>query len=74
VGGKFAQSKRSEMAARIDTRCPRCNTRSLVMDYDDLPESRGRAVMCICCGRRFRLGPVQETAATEQGKDAIALR
>jgi DNA-directed RNA polymerase subunit RPC12/RpoP len=34
--------------------CPRCNSRSVVLDYDDDPRlERAHAFLCLSCGRRF---------------------
>lgn len=34
--------------------CPRCTSRSLVVDYDDDPrQERAHAFLCLSCGRRF---------------------
>jgi DNA-directed RNA polymerase subunit RPC12/RpoP len=42
--------------------CPRCTSRSIVVDYDDDPRHGGaHAFLCLSCGRRF----IPETATAE---------
>jgi DNA-directed RNA polymerase subunit RPC12/RpoP len=44
-------------------RCPKCNSRSLIADYDDMPGRRVRALLCVSCGKRVT-AEVQKPPAT----------
>lgn len=33
-------------------RCPKCNSSSMIADYDDVPGQRVRALLCVSCGKR----------------------
>ena len=47
--------------------CPRCTSRSLVIDYDDDPrKDRAHAYLCLSCGRRFIPTQQPQTAATTE--------
>jgi DNA-directed RNA polymerase subunit RPC12/RpoP len=46
--------------------CPRCTSRSIVVDYDDDPRHIGaHAFLCLSCGRRFVPEKTTETVADQ---------
>lgn len=52
-------------------RCPKCNSRSMIADYDDVPGGSHRAMLCVCCGKRVlveigKTGPTPQTVTQPQ--------
>lgn len=45
-------------------RCPKCNSRSMIADHDDVPGGHQRALLCVCCGKRVLLAS-PDTGQTE---------
>jgi DNA-directed RNA polymerase subunit RPC12/RpoP len=45
-------------------RCPKCNSRSMIHDYDDVPGGRQRALLCVCCGKRVLVEVRSPTGAS----------